>query len=290
MKGVTVIGDALLDIVATPDRPVRPGGDVPGEIRIGAGGQGANLATRLARQGMEAELVCGLGDDPAGDILRRSLEAEGVRLRAVAVAATGSVVIVLDETGERTMLSHRAAFASAVDAPTARDADWVVVSGYVLHEASGVDLARSLAVGHGHRVLVGCALAGDAAAWLRAATALAPGLTVLNRDEAAAIGASHSLGGGGLVVTDASGAAATIGRVSAEIRVPAGEPAVDTTGAGDAFAAGLIASLAHGAWPPTAGSLERGLAAATELASAVARTPGAQGRVAIETLAPPSHA
>lgn len=285
MTRVVVIGDAVLDVIARPTGPMRPGADVRAAIRVGTGGQGANLAVRLARQGVDAGLVCGLGDDPAAGIVRGALEAEGVRLWPMTVDATGSVVILLDDAGERTMLSQRAPFASAAHTRIPRDASWIVVSGYLLEEPDAPARARSLVAHGGHRVLVGCTVSGDAAAWATAATALAPDLTILNRDEAAVLGAAAGFAGGGLVVTDASGAVGTIGGVSAEIRALAGEPAVDTTGAGDAFAAGLIASLSRGTWPPPADELERALTAAAELASAVARTPGAQGRVHAETLA-----
>jgi fructokinase len=93
----------------------------------------------------------------------------------------------------------------------------------------------------------------------------------------------------GLVVTDATGAVATIGAVSAAARAPVARPTLDTTGAGDAFAAGLVAALSRAAWPPSASELEGALAAAAELASSVTRVSGAQGRVAGE-LGPTSSA
>ncbi len=287
MTRVVVVGDALLDVVARPTGPMRPGADVLAEIRIGTGGQGANLAVRLARLGgLTVELVCGLGGDPAAAIVLDALEADGVTVSPVTVDATGTVVILLDADGERTMLSQRAPFAAAAEARIQRAADWMVVSGYLLLEPDAPALARSLAARAGRRVLVGCTVPGDPAAWVAAAIALAPDLTVLNRDEAAALGATPGFAGGGLVITDAAGATATIDGITAEVRRPDGEPAVDTTGAGDAFAAGLIASLAKEAWPPSEAELERALAAADELASAVARTPGAQGRIPAEAARP----
>ena len=289
MTRVVVFGDAVLDVVVRPTVPARRGADVPAEIRIGPGGQGANLAVRLARQGVQTQLVCGLGDDPAAAILLDALTAEGVAVSPIRVDATGSVVILLDDAGERTMLSRRAPFAAAADAHSPRNAEWVVVSGYLLHEPDAVALARSLAGRAGRRVLVGCAMPDDAAAWMAAALTLAPDLIVLNADESAAIGAPPAFAAAGLVVTDASGAVATVGGVSAHARNAAGEPAVDTTGAGDAFAAGLIASLSGAAWPPRVDELERAIVAAAALASEVAQTPGAQGRVAAETAGVPNR-
>lgn len=287
MTRVVVVGDALLDVVARPAAPMRPGADVLAEILVGAGGQGANLAVRLARLGdLTVELVCGLGGDPAAAIVLDALEADGVTVSPVTVDATGTVVILLDDDGERTMLSQRTPFAATAEAPIQRTADWIVVSGYLLLEPDAPALARSLAARPGRRMLVGCTVPGDPSAWVAAAIALSPDLTVLNRDEATALGAPPGFAGGGLVITDAAGATAAIDGITASVRRPDGEPALDTTGAGDAFAAGLIASLARDAWPPSEAELERALAAAAELGSAVAGSPGAQGRIPAEPARP----
>ena len=132
-----MIGDALLDVSARPAAKLRPGADVPAEVRIGLGGQGANLAVRLARRGVGVELVCALGDDAGGTLLRRELEREGIGLAAVPADATGTVVILLDDRGERTMLSNRVPFAAGAVAAMTDAVAWTVVSGYLLLEAGG---------------------------------------------------------------------------------------------------------------------------------------------------------
>jgi sugar/nucleoside kinase (ribokinase family) len=275
----TVVGDALLDVVVSPSGPMRRGADIPAAIRIGAGGQGANLAVRLARRGISTDLACGLGTDPAGELLRRAIEPEGVRLRPIPVAATGIVGILLDADGERTMLSQRAPFGSALDPQTLPEADWTLVSGYLLLEADAASLARALAARPGRRALVGCTVPDDAAAgWLAAAEALRPDLVIVNRDEAAAVGPLRAA----LAVTDAAGASATVGAISVTVPSEPGPAAADTTGAGDAFAAGLVAALARAEWPPERNVLETALGSALQLAAAVARAPGAQARVAGE--------
>jgi sugar/nucleoside kinase (ribokinase family) len=275
---VSVIGDALLDVHAAPSTTPRPGEDVPARVRLSPGGQGANLAVRLARRGVPVTLICALADDVAGRVVRAALEADGVTLHAIEADATGVVVVLVDDRGDRTMLSQRVPFAAAAE-PAA--SDWLLVSGYVLLEPAGEDMARSVAGTAGRRVLVGCAVPDDrAAAWRSAAMALAPDLVVMNAGEADRLGIE---GAHGIAVTDAGGATATIGMASADVRVPPGSEAVDTTGAGDAFAAALVSGLLDAEWPPGQAVLEGAVREAVELASAVARAPGAQARMEPES-------
>jgi len=280
---LSVIGDALLDVHVVPASAIRPGEDIPAAVRLRPGGQGANLAVRFARQGVAVTLTCSLADDVAGRIVRSALESEGVALHAIEANATGTVVVLLDERGERTMLSQRAPFAASGADGLAADG-WLVLSGYLLLEPDGEALARAAAALPGRRVLVGCAVPDDSvAAWRSAAGSFAPDLVVMNAVEMArlAIDGPH-----GRVVTDSGGATATIGSVTAHARLAPGPDAIDTTGAGDAFAAALIAGLLDEGWPPREASLREALGNAVELAGAVARTAGAQARVAHEGAAP----
>ena len=277
-SAVSVIGDALLDVHVTPSTSPRPGEDVPAAVRLGPGGQGANLAVRLARRGVPVTLSCALADDVAGRIVRADLEADGVELRAVGAHATGVVVVLLDAQGDRTMLSQRVPFATAAERAAS---DWLVLSGYLLLEPAGEVLARSLAATPGRRVLVGCAVPDElAAAWRSAAAAFAPDLVVMNAREMERLAPA---GTHGMAVTDAGGATATIGAATAKASVTPGSEAVDTTGAGDAFAAALVAGLLGAEWPPGQAALEGALRDAVALAAAVARAPGAQARVETES-------
>ena len=277
-SAVSVIGDALLDVHVAPSTSPRPGEDVPAAVRLGPGGQGANIAVRLARRGVPVTLSCALADDVAGRIVRAALETDGVELRAVGSHATGVVVVLLDAQGDRTMLSQRVPFATAAERA---EADWLVLSGYLLLEPAGEALARSLAATPGRRVLVGCAVADElAAAWRTAAAAFAPDLVVMNAREKERLAPA---GPHGMAVTDAGGATATIGAATADVSVTPGSEAVDTTGAGDAFAAALVAGLLDAEWPPGQAALEGALRDAVALAASVARAPGAQARVETES-------
>jgi sugar/nucleoside kinase (ribokinase family) len=278
---VLVLGDALLDVTARPATPILVGADVPAEVRIGCGGQGANLAIRLARQGVGVTLICGLGNDPAASLVTDALRAEGVRLDPVRVDATGAVVILIDDVGERTMLSQRAPFTAATfSAPS-----WTVISGYLLLQADGIDLARVVADRTSRLVVVGCAVPEPSrSAWRRAVAAARADVLILNREEAAAMAPIAELGTG-TIVTAPDSIAAVIGEASVSVRVPEGKPAIDTTGAGDAFAAATVAALIRAPWPPSGAALESIIADAARLAGEVARTPGAQARVAAEARA-----
>ena len=77
-----VVGDALLDVSVRHRAALELGGDVPAEVLIGPGGQGANVAVRLARLGVEVTLVAALGPDRAGEMLRAGSSARAWRSRS----------------------------------------------------------------------------------------------------------------------------------------------------------------------------------------------------------------
>jgi ribokinase len=283
---VSVIGDALLDVRVVAAADAERGGDVPARILLSPGGQGANVAVRMARQGVPVELVAGVATDAAGSLLRAALQAEGVSLRVVEVEASGCVVVLVEPGGERTMLSQRAPFAHLVP-PDVLDAvagaAWLAVSGYLLHEPASLELVATLRARRGRRALLGCAVP-DAIlpAWRNAAATLRPDLVVANREEAPRLG---SAGADGVAVTDAGGATLSIGGVAVSSVTAVGAPARDTTGAGDAFAAALIAGLAEASWPPPRDVMQDAVEAAVALAGRVARVEGAQTCVAGERAA-----
>jgi sugar/nucleoside kinase (ribokinase family) len=297
MAAVVVIGDALLDVHVRPAAPPRPAADVPAAIRLGPGGQGANVAVRLARRGLSTRLACAIGDDAAGQIVRDALAADGVEVHDLGADRTGVVVVLLDPGGERTMLSHRASLLErpGIDPHPLFDAAWVVVSGYVLLEPTeGLSATGSTPM----RVVLGCALdPRQVDGWVASAASLAPHLVILNLDEARAIAGgppdpallSHGVAERlrcATVVTHDGGAAAWLAGVAVGVEAPRTDP-VDTTGAGDAFAAALVAELAAAPWPPDRAALERAMRAGVDLAGAVAGVEGAQARVAAERPEPP---
>jgi ribokinase len=279
VTAVVVVGDATLDVSVSPVRPMATGADVPAAITMRPGGQGANVAVRLARQGIEVTLVCALGQDPAAEMIRAALAEDGVSISAVPAEATGLIVVISGEDGERSMLSHRATLPPSVaDHAAGLSSPWLAVSGYALLQPDAADLAGRLAALPMRRALLGCAVADDAlAAWVSAVRRLSPDLVIANRQEADRAGLQAL--GAVLAITAAGGAEVRAGEVRVVAATTPGAGAVDTTGAGDAFAAGLLAGLIDGAWPPDEAHLQGAAEAGVALASAVARVRGAQARV-----------
>jgi fructokinase len=89
-----VIGEALVDIVVSPD----------GSSREHVGGSPANVALGLARLGHHVELATHIGDDDRGHRVRAHLERDGVRLveGSVTAARTPTATATLDDGGVAT--------------------------------------------------------------------------------------------------------------------------------------------------------------------------------------------
>jgi len=300
---VTVIGDATLDVTVRPAGDPRPGGDTPGSISLGPGGQGANVAVRLARARAEVRLVTAIADDEAGHFLSKALEADGVALVRLVAARSGLVVSLLDGSGERTMISDRVSLDPSPVAAASAGAGWVHCSGYALaDDASGDLLADALgSLPASTRVsAAGGSLSNGAERSGRVRQRLASAgidLLVMARDEAATLldrelpslpAAADALAtefpGAVSVVTGAAAGSAAAGPGFA-LSVPAVDvknPMVDATGAGDAYVAALIVTLADASWPPDLPILRDAMEGASRAGGLVARLVGAQARTAAE--------
>jgi sugar/nucleoside kinase (ribokinase family) len=298
-RPIVVIGDLLLDVIATPAAPIRIDGDVPATVRLLPGGQGGNLAVRLARRGRDVRLVAPLADDAGGALLRDACAADGVHLDPLAATRSGSVVILVDADGRRSMLSDR--IAGAV--PERLDPDAATLcSCYALLDAAGDALALLLGgrASGSFLALAGCAVetpAATAALLARMRTAR-PELAICNRSEAVALVGSDDADlptlaarlGAGLgtlaLVTDAArGSASSRRDVEMVAPVKADSPSLDTTGVGDAYAAAVVDALVDVDWPPGRRALGAAMRAGAALAAEVAAAPGAQARVPLESRA-----
>ncbi|MEV7041950.1 carbohydrate kinase family protein [Amycolatopsis sp. NPDC051061] len=258
MSGIVVVGDAALDVIARHDKPLPHGGDARAKIRFTGGGSGANTALWLRSLDAETTLVARIGDDPGGRLIKAELEAAGVRC-AFAVdpeAPTCCVVVMVDGSGQRSMLADRGAnqrFAPEdVTAEALAGASHLHLSGYVLLDppsrAAGLaSLAAAKEAGLTTSVdPQAAAHITDPAAFLddvRGVDLLLP-----NTEELVALtgsadpaSAKELLGAVGAVVVTAGLNGASWVDAGGVTSVPAIEAeCVDSTGAGDAFDAGVL--------------------------------------------------
>ena len=135
-------GNAVADVLARPvDGLAGPGGSQPlEEVALGPGGNGVNTAIALARLGVRVALAAPVGDDRLGEMLRQTVRAEGVddsNMFTVKQARTSASVVLIESTGERRLLHFRGASAYF----SARHLNWDLVRGaHVFHYASAFAL------------------------------------------------------------------------------------------------------------------------------------------------------
>ncbi len=122
---LAVVGDLVEDVVVWPDGPVRTGTDTPARVFHSRGGSAANVAVAAAPLVPTRWLGC-VGADPLGDRLLAELAGTGVEVRAQRRGRTGTVVVLVDPSGERTFLPDRGAAAELHDVDPA-DLDGVAV-------------------------------------------------------------------------------------------------------------------------------------------------------------------
>jgi sugar/nucleoside kinase (ribokinase family) len=269
---LVVVGDVMTDVIVRVEDPVAVASDTPARIRLGQGGSAANTAAWLGYLDLWVRFVGCVGDDALGEVALGALLDTGVRngVAVVAGVASGVCVVLVAADGERTMLPDAGANAhlaeDAVDPADLGPGAHLHLSGYALTtegSRAGAVAALGRARESGSTTSVDPASAAPLAR-LGGARFLelteGVGLVIATRDEAEVLvgtrdpaAALASLGGHYPEVVlklGADGAVWSDGRD--EVHVPAAPPAgivLDSTGAGDAFAAGLLAGRARGAGP-----------------------------------------
>ncbi|MCU1688994.1 MAG: PfkB domain protein [Jatrophihabitantaceae bacterium] len=290
---IVCIGDVMVDVHARLPGPLAHGSDTPARIVLSPGGSAANTACWLAAVGARATMVGRVGDDLAGRGAVAGLVDAGVdaRIAIDPAAATGMCIVLVGPDGERTMIPDTGANAGldVEDVPAAliRAGAAVHVSAYTLLRPATRPVALAAL-----RLAAesGCGLSVDAAS--AAPLAAAPGGAVLswlpagttlfaNADEAAVltglsdpVEAARALAAAGLtavVKAGSDGAYACAPGSTGVVHSPARQvDLVDSTGAGDAFAAGYLAARLGGA------TLEAALASGTDLAARAVGLVGAR--------------
>jgi ribokinase len=268
---VICLGDVMVDVVAHLSGPLAVGSDTPAPIRLYGGGSAANTASWLRFFGGSASLIARVGDDLFGAWSRTQLDE---RIAAGLIVdrhrPTGTCLVLVGPDGERTMVPDAGANGSLdpadVDAVDFAPGRYLHVSGYALfgdaRPAALHALDRARAVGM--RISVGAASAGPLQAagaenfldWIGADVLLFANLdeawVLTGSDDPRAAAAALAARVGRVSVTCGSG-----GSVFSDGVAVLGEPAdpvevIDTTGAGDAYAAGMLHALGQGLEPARA--------------------------------------
>lgn len=244
---VCTFGDLTLDVIVRVDGPIARGGDTNALTHVAPGGQAANVAAWVVELGARARYIGKRGADEAGTLATRGLDARKVDVAGPAEGRGGIICSLVDENGERSMLSDRG---NATDfRPDELEPEWLegcdhlFVSGYALlrqpvREAAlaAIGLARDL----------GAKVSVDLSSWsaieehgtqaFRALLfELEPDVVFANEDEDRVLGGP--LPGVPWILKRGLRGCSFDGDERPALSV---DHAVDSTGAGDALAAGFI--------------------------------------------------
>jgi sugar/nucleoside kinase (ribokinase family) len=293
---VLCIGDVMLDVIArinVSPQKINFGSDTASQISTSSGGAAGNVAAWLTRTDARSTIVSHVGDDPAGAAIVTEFDALGVSHGDLVIPGetSGVVVVLVDASGERTMFPDKGANSrlTLADLPDLSRFQAVYISGYALLNP----LARD-----GVLAMIGKIKANGLPIYFDPASVGAMkdvtdkelhnwfsmmDVLFLNEEESIYLTGSVDIERAldylldfSQVVVIKRGSAGAIAKVRGfdSISVPAiAKSIVDTTGAGDSFAAGFIASFLQNH------DLTAALQAGSELAAGCVAIVGARPRV-----------
>jgi ribokinase len=244
-KVICTLGDLLLDVVVKLSRPIAEGDDTHGETRAGAGGQAANVAAWAAALGAEARFIGKRGADAAGELVEADLLRHAVDVMGPPpVGRNGVVVSLVDLDGSRTMVSDRGVApqlaAEELEPEWFENCNWLHLSGYSLMGepiGSAAEQAVVLARAAGGRISIDLSSVNLIREFGR--DELAKRFTRIRPDVVFGNEAEHDelpVPSDVRIVKRGPGGATIDGRDL----LPVAGDVVDTTGAGDALAAGYL--------------------------------------------------
>jgi sugar/nucleoside kinase (ribokinase family) len=292
-KRILVVGDVMTDIIVVPEGPLVRGSDRRATIRSRPGGSGANQAVWLGSMGTRVSFVARVGAADKGH-----LEAyfKGFLVEPILIAdaqlPSGILVTIVDGDGERSFLTDRGANLALApsDMPVwlLDETALVLMSGYSYFAAVPRAAVMWLT---GEARARGIGFAVDAASegflkevgpqnfleWTSGAE-----IAFTNREEAAALSGSDDLEtqmrvlgryyGRVVVKLGAEGAALGNEKGVVAVETAPAVKAVDTTGAGDAFAAAFLTAQVKGLMVEQC--LRAGVQAGAEAVKKVGGQPG----------------
>ena len=286
----------MLDIVAqipTSPHDLHLGNDTTTVISTHGGGAGGNVASWLAVLGNDVTMVGRIGDDAAGAAITTEFDALGVSYGDIVKEGlhTGVVICLVDPSCERTMLADNGANAglSIDDLPALDGVNAIYITGYApLAPLSRIGVLEMVRVINTRDIPIffdPATVGGmkdvpidEIISWCGLMNTL-----IMNEEEAIYLSGSSDLeaaleffleyaqraiikrGSQGAIGLERGGKFISIGTHATQV--------VDTTGAGDSFAAGFIDAITSGS--NFAQAIERASAVAAHCVAIV----GARGRV-----------
>jgi ribokinase len=261
------LGDTAVDLIASVPEHPRFGGD--SQITVlerHAGGSAANFAVAMARLGISSGLISKVGSDEAGRFLRGGLKREGVDVTHLKRedGATGTIFVIVDRSGQRTMLSFRGVNVRLLPEEIPREyiagSRLLHVSGYSLVRAPQCDAALT-AMKYAKEANVRISFDPSPLVRLAGRKMLTETLGLVdlllpNEAEAKYLSRKKNIRNAGRTILEkgASIVAMKLGQKGClvmdkndEFHVPAfNVETIDTTGAGDAYNAGFLAGHLKG--------------------------------------------
>lgn len=287
---VLVVGDVITDIICRPDGALNPGSDRRAQISMHGGGSGANQAVWLASFGLDVRFVARVG---SSDVDRFTAQFRRLGIEPLLAGdprlPSGTIVTLVAPDGERSFLTDRGANTAlcADDLPPSilDGVDRLLISGYALFEPGPrlavlglMRRAREMGIGLSvdpasvsflHEVGIAHFLSWTAGADLIFANEAEAAALTGENDNAGQVRALAAVYR--RVALKCGAAGAMLGdRHGVRVALPAPSVAVvDSTGAGDAFAAAFVAAELSGCAEEVC--LERAIAAGS---AAVQQTGG----------------
>ena len=136
---VLCIGDVMLDVIArinVSPQKINFGSDTASRISTSSGGAAGNVAAWLTRTDARSTIVSHVGDDPVGAAIVAEFDSLGVSHGDLVIPGetSGVVVVLVDSSGERTMFPDKGANSRLTisDIPDLSRFQAVYISGYAL--------------------------------------------------------------------------------------------------------------------------------------------------------------
>jgi sugar/nucleoside kinase (ribokinase family) len=256
---ICAVGDLVTDVVVHLDSDPQRGTDTPARVEHVRGGSAANVAISAVASGGSARFVGQVGDDDRGRSLIDELERLGVEALVTRRGITGTIVVLVDQEGERSFLTDRGASVHLGSAPTTALDDVAIlhIPAYSFMFGGLADTSHHLigeAVDRGIPISISTSSISALAEFGRdrfmaLVKHIRPELVIANRDEARYLLKGHPW------FTDAAATVITAGDRPARVVRPDGRDVRvapselsphDTTGAGDAFTGAFLVAYASG--------------------------------------------